>query len=51
MPTTGWSWPGALVGLVTPGVVVEDPDTVGKTMPDFVQLWSAMVAGERPAPA
>jgi len=42
---------GALVGLVTPGVVVEDPDTVGKTMPDFVQLWSAMVAGERPAPA
>ena len=42
---------GALVGLVTPGVVVEDPDTVGKTMPDFVQLWSAMVAGERPASA
>jgi len=34
---------GALLGLVTPGVVVDDVEAVAKTMPDFVQRWSAMV--------
>jgi len=34
---------GALLGLVTPGVVVDDVESVAKTMPDFVQRWSAMV--------
>ena len=34
---------GALLGLVTPGVVVADVEAVAKTMPDFVQRWSAMV--------
>ncbi|HUR75378.1 MAG TPA: 3-phosphoshikimate 1-carboxyvinyltransferase, partial [Sporichthya sp.] len=30
---------GALLGLLVPGVEVEDVATTAKTMPDFVQLW------------
>ena len=34
---------GALLGLRAPGLVVEDPDTVAKTLPDFVGLWHELV--------
>lgn len=33
----------AVLGLVVPGVVVENVETVGKTMPDFVERWQAML--------
>jgi len=33
----------AVLGLVVPGVVVENVETVGKTMPDFVDRWRAML--------
>ena len=36
---------GALLGLVVPGVEIEDAGTVGKTMPGFVAMWRAMLAG------
>ncbi|MGO1838839.1 MAG: 3-phosphoshikimate 1-carboxyvinyltransferase [Candidatus Microbacterium stercoravium] len=36
---------GALVGLRTPGIVVDDIGTTGKTMPQFVWLWQRMLAG------
>ncbi|MDM7832448.1 3-phosphoshikimate 1-carboxyvinyltransferase [Cellulomonas edaphi] len=52
-PLTGGPWhsyedhrmatAGALVGLRVPGVEVEDIATTGKTIPDFVGLWSAML--------
>jgi 3-phosphoshikimate 1-carboxyvinyltransferase len=35
----------AVLGLVVPDVVIENPGTVGKTFPSFVQEWSAMAAG------
>ncbi|MBA4084772.1 MAG: 3-phosphoshikimate 1-carboxyvinyltransferase [Kytococcus sp.] len=34
---------GALLALRAPGTVIEDPATVGKTLPDFVQLWESAV--------
>lgn len=34
---------GAIVALRTPGVVIGDPDTVAKTMPDFASRWAAMI--------
>jgi 3-phosphoshikimate 1-carboxyvinyltransferase len=34
---------GAVLGLRAPGLVVQDVDTVAKTLPDFVGLWEAMV--------
>lgn len=34
---------GALIGLVTPGVEVEDIATTGKTIPDFAGLWTTML--------
>ncbi|WAL40513.1 3-phosphoshikimate 1-carboxyvinyltransferase [Brevibacterium sp. BRM-1] len=34
---------GAIVGLRVPGVVIEDPDTVAKTMPDFAARWTKML--------
>lgn len=37
---------GAILGLVTPGVDVEDIATTGKTLPDFPRLWSSMLMGE-----
>ncbi|GLW62369.1 3-phosphoshikimate 1-carboxyvinyltransferase 1 [Actinomadura rubrobrunea] len=36
----------AVLGLAVPGVEVENPATVGKTLPEFTELWTAMV---RPA--
>jgi 3-phosphoshikimate 1-carboxyvinyltransferase len=36
---------GAVVGLAVPGVVVEDVGTVAKTLPQFPELWAAMLAG------
>ncbi|GLZ09774.1 3-phosphoshikimate 1-carboxyvinyltransferase 1 [Actinomadura sp. NBRC 104425] len=36
----------AVLGLAVPGVQVENPATVGKTLPQFTDLWTAMV---RPA--
>ncbi len=33
----------AVLGLAVPGVVVEDPGTVAKTMPEFIALWSHML--------
>lgn len=35
----------AVIALVVPGVLVEDPSAVTKTFPDFVERWSAFVAG------
>ncbi|HEX2301437.1 MAG TPA: 3-phosphoshikimate 1-carboxyvinyltransferase, partial [Pseudonocardiaceae bacterium] len=37
---------GAIIGLVVPGIAVDDITTTAKTMPDFPQLWSAMLAGD-----
>ncbi|MBP1135685.1 3-phosphoshikimate 1-carboxyvinyltransferase [Arthrobacter sp. PvP023] len=34
---------GAILGLAVPGVEVEDIGTTSKTMPDFPQLWEAML--------
>lgn len=33
----------ALIGLRVPGVVVENPATVGKTFPGFVDAWTTML--------
>jgi 3-phosphoshikimate 1-carboxyvinyltransferase len=35
---------GAILGLAVPGVEVENIATTAKTMPDFPQLWEAMLA-------
>ncbi|GAA4778279.1 3-phosphoshikimate 1-carboxyvinyltransferase [Microbacterium gilvum] len=58
-PLTGGPWKafhdhrmattGALVGLRTPGVVVDDIGTTAKTLPEFVQLWGRLVHGGAPA--
>lgn len=34
---------GALIGLVTPGVVVDGIASTTKTLPEFVELWRAML--------
>lgn len=36
---------GALIGLRVPGVEVRDVATTRKTLPDFVGLWTGMLAG------
>ena len=36
---------GAIIGLRVPGVQVEDIATTAKTLPQFPQLWAAMLAG------
>ncbi len=36
---------GAVLGLVVPGVEVVDVATTGKTLPGFVGMWAAMLAG------
>jgi 3-phosphoshikimate 1-carboxyvinyltransferase len=41
---------GAILGLRVPGLVVENIETTGKTLPDFVGLWEAMLSGSRPTP-
>lgn len=35
----------AVIGLVVPGVRIEDIATTGKTLPDFPGMWHAMLAG------
>jgi 3-phosphoshikimate 1-carboxyvinyltransferase len=42
---------GAILGLAVPGVEVEDIATTAKTMPDFPQLWEAMLAQGAPGTA
>jgi 3-phosphoshikimate 1-carboxyvinyltransferase len=34
---------GAIIGLVVPGVVVDDIATTSKTLPDFVGMWEKML--------
>jgi 3-phosphoshikimate 1-carboxyvinyltransferase len=36
---------GALIGLRVPGIRVVDVATTAKTLPDFVGMWSGMLAG------
>ncbi|WP_445153937.1 3-phosphoshikimate 1-carboxyvinyltransferase [Arthrobacter sp. Hor0625] len=40
---------GAIWGLAVPGVEVEDIGTTAKTMPDFPQLWEAMLGPDTTA--
>lgn len=42
---------GAVLGLAVPGLVVEDPGTVAKTMPEFTTLWARMLDQRVPAEA
>ena len=35
---------GALLGLVVPDVIVDDIGCTDKTMPEFADLWQAMIA-------
>ncbi|MET4639020.1 3-phosphoshikimate 1-carboxyvinyltransferase [Mycetocola sp. 2940] len=54
-PLTGGTWlsyhdhrmatTGAILGLVVPGVVIENIATTAKTLPQFPELWTTMVAG------
>ncbi len=37
---------GALIGLAVPDVVVDDIGTTAKTLPQFVDLWDAMLGGD-----
>jgi 3-phosphoshikimate 1-carboxyvinyltransferase len=34
---------GAVLGLAVPGLLVENPATVGKTFPGFTAMWAAML--------
>ncbi|MCS5734028.1 3-phosphoshikimate 1-carboxyvinyltransferase [Herbiconiux daphne] len=36
---------GAIIGLVTDGVLIEDIATTAKTLPQFPELWRGMLAG------
>ncbi|MEV6011554.1 3-phosphoshikimate 1-carboxyvinyltransferase [Streptomyces sp. NPDC051976] len=38
----------AVLGLVVDGLQVENVATTAKTMPEFPELWTAMLAGSRP---
>jgi 3-phosphoshikimate 1-carboxyvinyltransferase len=38
---------GAIIGLVVPGVEVDDIGSTTKTIPDFPGMWNAMLAGAR----
>ncbi len=37
---------GAVLGLRVPGILVEDVETTGKTLPGFTTLWSGMLAAD-----
>ncbi|OII67027.1 MULTISPECIES: 3-phosphoshikimate 1-carboxyvinyltransferase [unclassified Streptomyces] len=37
---------GAIIGLAVPGVEIEDVATTAKTLPDFPQMWTEMLAIE-----
>ena len=39
---------GAIIGLAVPGVEIDDIATTAKTLPQFPELWAAMVDGRRP---
>ncbi|WP_169953426.1 3-phosphoshikimate 1-carboxyvinyltransferase [Microbispora sp. H11081] len=42
---------GAVIGLVVPGVEVEDIATTGKTLPEFPRMWASMLgSGGHPGP-
>jgi 3-phosphoshikimate 1-carboxyvinyltransferase len=41
---------GALLGLRAPGLVVVDPGTVAKTLPEFVELWQGLIEPGTSAP-
>lgn len=36
---------GAIIGLLVPGVEVEDIQTTSKTLPGFETMWEDMVRG------
>jgi len=36
---------GAVLGLVVPGVIVDDISATAKTLPDFAGRWARMLAG------
>ena len=36
---------GAILGLIVPGVKVDDIASTSKTLPDFTGLWDAMLTG------
>jgi 3-phosphoshikimate 1-carboxyvinyltransferase len=36
---------GAVVGLVVPGVSLDDVATTAKTLPDFARMWTSMLGG------
>lgn len=38
---------GAIIGLVVPGIEVDDIGSTTKTIPDFPGMWNAMLAGAR----
>jgi 3-phosphoshikimate 1-carboxyvinyltransferase len=54
-PLTGGLWhsyedhrmatAGAIIGLAVPGVLVDDVATTAKTLPRFVELWTALLDG------
>jgi 3-phosphoshikimate 1-carboxyvinyltransferase len=54
-PLTGGTWlsyhdhrmatTGAILGLVVPGIVIENIATTGKTLPQFPELWTSMLTG------
>ena len=35
----------AVLGLVVPGIHIENVETTAKTMPEFVELWRNMLEG------
>ena len=36
----------AVLGLRVPGVVIENVETTGKTLPQFTELWTRMLDGD-----
>ncbi len=36
---------GAVLGLVVEGVLLDDVATTRKTLPEFPQMWAALVTG------
>ena len=40
---------GALLGLVVPGIEVDDIGCTAKTIPDFPARWAVLLAGTAPA--
>ncbi|MDJ1369917.1 3-phosphoshikimate 1-carboxyvinyltransferase [Gulosibacter molinativorax] len=41
---------GALVGLAVEGIALDDVQSTSKTLPQFVELWEGMLAGDTSAP-